>query len=309
MNDNNLSYLIIGAGGTGGAIGAYMARAGKDVTLIARGAHLKAMKEKGLAVLRPAGDFTVEPIHVSDMENYNGSPDVILVCVKGYAVAEAIPFIKRVAKPDTVIIPILNIYGTGGMMQKELPDFLVTDGCMYIASEIKSPGVILMKGNILRVIFGVRSKPEYRPVLAQIHADLTDCDIACELSDNIQKDALLKFSYVSPQGACGLYYDVPAGPIKEPGEIRDCFIKLIREINSLALAMGIHFDDDIVARNLAILESLDPTMTTSMQRDVAAGKQSEIDGLVYSVVRMGREYGVDMPTYEKIAKALQQRGL
>ena len=137
-------YVIIGAGGTGGALGAYLARAGKDVTFIARGEHLKAMKENGLRVIRMRDEFTINPVKACEMQDYSDRPDVILVCVKGYSVDSVIPFIKRVAGPETVVIPILNVYGTGGKMQEQLPGILVTDGCMYIASQKKEPGVILM---------------------------------------------------------------------------------------------------------------------------------------------------------------------
>ena len=302
-----MKYLIIGAGGTGGAVSAYMMKAGKDVTLIARGAHLEAIKQNGLRVIRPEDDFTVKNVKACTMDEYDDTPDVILVCVKGYSVSEVIPFIKRVAGPDTVVIPILNIYGTGASMQPHLPELLVTDGCIYIAAEISEPGVILMKGYILRVIFGVREPDEYRPVLRQIEQDLNDSGILGVLSENIRRDALLKFSYVSAQSTCGIYYDVPTGPIQQPGEIRDCFIELIREINMLANAMGIFFEEDIVERNLKILADITPDMTTSMQRDIYAGKASEIDGQIFEVVRLAEKYGVELPMYEKIAGELKIR--
>jgi 2-dehydropantoate 2-reductase len=100
---------------------------------------------------------------------------------------------------------------------------------------------------------------------------------------------------------------VPTGPIKEPGEIRDCFAALISEINTLANAMGIFFEEDIVARNLKILDDITPDMTTSMQRDIYAGRASEIDGQIYEVVRMADKYGVELPTYRKIAAELKKK--
>lgn len=302
-----MKYLIIGAGGTGGAVGAYMAKAGKDVTLIARGAHLEEIKKNGLKVIRPEDEFTVSHIKAASMEDYTDTPDVVFVCVKSYSIDDVIPFIKRVAGPETIVIPILNIWGTGGRMQRQLPDILVTDGCIYIASEIKSPGVILMRGNILRVIFGVRHESEFREELKLIEADLNESEILGVLSNNIQRDTLLKFSYVSAQSGCGTYYDVPAGPMQEPGEIRDCFIELIREIDMLAGAMGIKFEEDIVERNLKILADLDPIMTTSLQRDLAEGRPSEIDGQIHEVVRLARRYGVKLPEYEKISAALREK--
>lgn len=299
-----MKYLIIGTGGTGGAIGAYLAKASKDVTFIARGKHLDAIKEKGLRIIRPNDEFTLFPAKVTDLENYDEKPDVIFVCVKGYSLDSVIPHLKRIADEKCVIIPILNIFGTGAMMQTHFDNTLVTDGCIYVAAQIKEPGCIQMNGDILRVIFGVRDKADYRACLKDIENDLIKSGIEGILSDNIKRDALLKFSYVSPQGACGLYYNVPAGKIQEPGKIRDCFIGLIREIDALANAMDIHFEEDIVERNLAILDSLSPSATTSLQRDIMAGRDSEIDGLIFEVVRLADKYGVNLPLYTKIAKYL-----
>ncbi len=300
-----MKYLIIGAGGTGGVVGYYMTKAGKDVTLIARGAHLEQIQTKGLT-LEKMWDQSAEtiPVKASDMEHYTDQPDVILVCVKGYSLADTIPFIQKVAKKDTVVIPILNIYGTGAKMQKELPELLVTDGCIYVSANIKEPGVLLQHGKILKVVFGVREKEAYRPVLKEIEKDLCDSSIYGILSENIRRDALEKFSYVSPIGAAGLYYHATAGDFQREGEQRETFKAMIREIAALADAMGVPFEKDMVDVNLRILANLAPEATTSMQRDVYAGKDSEIDGLVYEVVRMGKEYGVEVPVYEKVAEKL-----
>ena len=302
-------YTIIGTGGTGGAIGGYLAKAGKDVTFIARGDKLKAMQEHGLKIIRPKDEFVIDPVKASTLEGLQEKADVIFVCVKGYSIDAIIPELQRISDSNTIIIPILNIFGTGGEMQKHFPDTLVTDGCIYVAAQIKEPGCIQMNGDILRVIFGVRDKADYRDELKEIESDLIESGIEGILSDDIAKDALLKFSYVSPQGACGLYYGVAAGEIQKSGEIRDCFSQLIHEIDDLANAMDIHFEEDIVKRNLAILDSLAPSATTSLQRDVASGNASEIDGLIYEVVRLADKYGVEAQTYRKIAASLKGKGL
>lgn len=305
-----MKYLIIGAGGTGGSIGAYMTQAGKDVTLIARGEHLRRIQEQGLKMETTGkGNYTVQPIKACDMEHYEEQPDIIFVCVKGYSLEDTIPFIERVSKENTIVIPILNIYGTGARMQEKLPGLLVTDGCIYIAGEIKEPGTIWMNGNIFRVVFGVRNPEELQPELFQVVQDLKDSGIDGVLSDNIRRDALQKFAYVSPMAACGLYYHVSAGEVQVTGEARDTFVKLMKEVDALAIAMGVPFLVDIVTTNLQILDSLSPAASTSMQRDIYAGKASEIDGLIYEVVRMGEKYGVPMPTYEMIAKKAREDGL
>ena len=296
-----LNYLVIGAGGTGGSIGAKLARGGREVTLIARGRHLEAIQRDGLRLVRAGQpDETVRPLSAMDMAHYQGRPDVIFNCVKGYSLEETLPFIQRVAHPDTVVIPLLNLYGTGGRMQVRLPDLLVTDGCIYIAAEIREPGVILQQGKIFRVVFGVR-EGQAPPVLAQVARDLDACGISGELSSDIRRDALLKFSYVSPMAACGAYYDQPARAFQSDGEVRASFVAMVREIEQLAVAMGIRFQTDPVATHLAILDALDPEATTSMHRDLRQGGPTEMDGLLFEVVRLGQQLGVPTPVYARVA--------
>lgn len=315
-----MKYVIIGAGGTGGILGFYMTKAGRDVALIARGRHLAAMQEKGLAVEK-MWDSTTEtiPVKATDMEHYDEQPDVVLVCVKGYSLEETIPFIQRVAKPSTIVIPVLNIYGTGAKLQEKLPVFLVTDGCIYVSANIKEPGVLIQHGRILRVVYGVRNmssqkvtvkrahSEEIMDVLKNIKKDFDDSGIDGVLSENIQRDALEKFSYVSPIGAAGLYYHATAADFQREGEQREAFKTMIREIAALAEAMGVPFERNMVEVNLKILSSLAPEATTSMQRDVMDGKDSEIDGLVYEVVRMGERYHVPVPMYVKVAEKLREQ--
>lgn len=302
-----MKYAIIGAGGTGGILGFYMTKAGKDVTLIARGRHLAAMQESGLAVEK-MWDGTTEtiPVKAADMDHYNERPDVILVCVKGYSLEDTIPFIQRVSNPSTIVIPVLNIYGTGAKMQEKLPNLLVTDGCIYVSANIKEPGVLIQHGKILRVVYGVREKEEYDPRLEEIKQDFDVSGIDGVLSENIRRDALEKFSYVSPIGAAGLYFHATAADFQREGEEREAFKTMIREIAALAEAMGVPFERDMVDVNLKILSTLAPEATTSMQRDVMEGKDSEIDGLVYEVVRMGERYHVPVPMYEKVAEKLKE---
>ena len=313
-----MKYAIIGAGGTGGILGFYMTKADRDVTLIARGRHLAAMQEKGLAVEKMwDGTTEIIPVKAMDMEHYDEQPDVVLVCVKGYSLEDTIPFIQRVAKPSTIVIPVLNIYGTGAKMQEQLPKLLVTDGCIYVSANIKEPGVLIQHGKILRVVYGVRNMStqkvnikraheEMLDALKNIKKDFDDSGIDGVLSENIQRDALEKFSYVSPIGAAGLYYHATAADFQREGMQREAFKTMIREIAALAEAMGVPFERDMVEVNLKILSSLAPEATTSMQRDVMEGKDSEIDGLVYEVVRMGERYHVPVPMYAKVAEKLRE---
>lgn len=318
-----MKYIIIGAGGTGGILGFYMTKAGKDVTLIARNAHLEAMKKQGLSVQKMwTNETETIPVSAESMESYEAKgekADVILVCVKKYSLDSCIPFIQNISHKNTIVVPVLNVYGTGAYLQEKLPELLVTDGCIYVSANIKQAGVLLQHGEILRVFFGVREKEnlkklngqldgEYKAerLLKKIAQDFKDSGIDGILSDNIKRDALTKFSYVSPIGTAGLYLHAVAGDFQREGEARELFKTLIREIVTLANAMGITFEEDLVERNLKILSNLPEEATTSMQRDVMEGKQSEIDGLVYEVVRMAKKYGGEVPAYERAAEKFRE---
>lgn len=318
-----MKYIIIGAGGTGGILGFYMTKAGKDVTLIARNAHLEAMKKQGLSVQKMwTNETETIPVSAESMESYEAKgekADVILVCVKKYSLDSCIPFIQNISHKNTIVVPVLNVYGTGAYLQEKLPKVLVTDGCIYVSANIKQAGVLLQHGEILRVFFGVREKEDLKKLngqldgeykaerlLKKIAQDFKDSGIDGILSDNIKRDALTKFSYVSPIGTAGLYLHAVAGDFQREGEARELFKTLIREIVTLANAMGITFEEDLVERNLKILSNLPKEATTSMQRDVMEGKQSEIDGLVYEVVRMAEKYGAEVPAYRRAAEKIRE---
>ena len=307
-----MKYLVIGAGGTGGPIGGFLTKAGKDVTLIARGAHLAKMQERGLQFNTPDGSYTVSPIKACTMDEYQETPDVIFVCVKGYSLDETIAFIKRIADSHTVVIPILNIYGTGGKMQQSLPGIDVTDGCIYIAAEISEPGSILQSGKIFRVVYGLRkgTAPEIaervNPILETVKKDLEESGIEVLFSKQIEKDALQKFSFVSPMAGLGAYYNVQAFAFQAKGQMRSSFIAMMRELKELSDAMDVSLPDNIEEINLKILDNLAPTATASMQRDIRDGKQSEIDGLVFEVIRLGKQYGVETPVYEMVAEKFEK---
>ena len=318
-----MKYIIIGAGGTGGILGFYMTKAGKDVTLIARNAHLEAMQKQGLSVEKMwTNETETIPVGAESMESYEAKgekADVILVCVKKYSLDSCIPFIQNISHKNTIVVPVLNVYGTGAYLQEKLPKVLVTDGCIYVSANIKQAGVLLQHGEILRVFFGVREKEDLKKLNGQLNGeykaerllkkiaqDFKDSGIDGILSDNIKRDALTKFSYVSPIGTAGLYLHAVAGDFQREGEARELFKTLIREIVTLANAMGITFEEDLVERNLKILSNLPEEATTSMQRDVMEGKQSEIDGLVYEVVRMAEKYGGEVPTYRRAAEKFRE---
>ena len=241
-----LRYMIIGAGGVGGPVGAYLSKSGADTTLIARGKHLAVLQEHGLTLVSGENERESIPVKAIDMDGFLAAreqgapaPDVIFVCVKGYSLADTVPFIRKAAGKDTVVIPVLNIYGTGRTLQAELPELLVTDGCIYISANRIAPGVIQKHGAICRIVYGLPSHKTDHPVLQQVETDLKNAGIDPVYSPYVERDTLLKFAYVSPNAACGQYYHAKAAEMQHPGEVRDSFVRLIKEVVALADKMGI----------------------------------------------------------------------
>ena len=307
-----MKYVVVGAGGTGGCLGGFLAEQGHDVTLIARNRHLDAIRRNGLILKSCSlGERQIRSVKACTMEEYSDSPDVIFVCVKFYSLEDVIPFIRRTASENTLVIPILNVFGTGDILEASCPDPVILDGCIYIYSMIEAPGVVVQPSPIFRVFFGYRKGQERRleSLAVQVERDLREAGIDAAFTDEIQKEALTKFSYVSPIGTAGIYLDQTGGAFKHPGEAQDLFLELVHEIETLGHAMGITFEENLGERNLKILEGLDDDSTTSMQRDVQHGGPSEMDGLVHRIVRLADEYELELPAYRKISSWAKERGL
>ena len=300
-----MKFCIFGAGGTGGTLAAYLALAGNDVTIVARGAHLAAIQAQGLMLqTNHRGTVQVAGIKACTAENYDDVPDVLFVCVKYYNIEDAIAFAKAKMTPQTLIVPVLNVFGTGGVMQAQLPELTCLDGCIYVMSEIKEPGVIYQSDKMLRVIYGYRPQQEEKllETAQKLEKVLNEADIKGHFSDNIIRDALQKFAFVSPAAAAGAYLAVTSEKFQQPGEARDLFSGLIKEVESLGGAMGVTFKQDLTEVGLKIMDALKAGSTMSMQRDIQKGRQSEFAGLVDRVVSLGHEYGVAVPLYEKISQ-------
>lgn len=297
-----MQYLIIGTGGCGGSIGAFLEKAGYNVDYIARGKHREIMKKNGLTMKSDRmGEFILDPVNVYTAEEYQKKADVIFVCVKGYGIEEILPLLRSVAKEDTVVIPILNIYGTGAAMNQRLPELTILDGCIYIVAYIEEPGVICQSGNIFKVVFGPRKGKQITPIMKRIKEDLEKSQIEVVLSDDIESEAFLKYTFIAPYAAAGAYFDVPAQFLQENCEMRSTFHALVEEIVRVGKALGLTIPEDIVEKNMAILDQLLPGTTASMQKDLKRGGQSEIDGLIFEVIRKAKMAQVSVPMFQKVA--------
>lgn len=298
-----MKYLIAGTGGVGGSIAGFLSLAGKDVTCIARGENLAAIRERGLLLHSDLkGEHTLK-IDASTAEEFQGKADVIFVCVKGYSVDSITELIKRAAHENTVVIPILNVYGTGPRIQRLVPGVTVLDGCIYIVGFVSGKGEVTQMGKIFRMVYGAHkgtTVPE--GMLEAIQNDLQESGIKAEISEDINRDTFIKWSFISAMAVTGAYYDVPMGEVQKPGQVRDTFIVLSEESAALGHKMGIPLPEDLIDFNLKVIDKLAPESTASMQKDIAKGNQSEVQGLLFDMIAAAEEQGIDIPTYRMVAE-------
>lgn len=297
-----MKYLVIGAGGTGGPIAAHLKNGGADVSVIARGEHLEAIRKNGLTIKKSDNTELNVKIDAYCEEEYTDKADVIFVTVKSYSIDSVIELIKKASHENTVVIPLLNVFTTGEYLSEKLPELYVVDGTMYIVASVKAPGVIGMNADIFRVLFGERKGQQAKEILDAVAEEMLQKGIEARHTDSIRKEALMKFSFISPLAATGVYHKCRAGEMQKEGKERETFISLVKEVVSLAKSMDIEFEADLVERSLNLLQNRTPDMISSMQRDVEAGKQSEFDGLIHSVARISKEKSLGLITYEMISE-------
>lgn len=225
-----MNYLIIGTGGVGGSIAGFLALAGKEVTCIARGKHLENIRNYGLHLKSDLKGEHYLKVNACTTEEYQGKADVIFVCVKGYSIDSVKEVIERASAPHTLVIPILNVYGTGPRIGRLTPEVTVLDGCIYIVGFVSGEGEITQMGSIFRLVFGAR--PEQGVSQERIEAiaeDVRSCGIKVDVSDDINRDTFIKWAFISAMACTGAYHDVPMGEVQHEGEVRDTFIGLSRE--------------------------------------------------------------------------------
>ncbi len=319
-----MNCLIIGTGGVGGSIAGFLALAGHKVTCIARGVHLEQMLQHGLRLHSdlkgechlPVIPFSIHPpedtprvphIHACSAEEYQGTAALIIVCVKGYSVDSITACIRRAATPDTLVLPILNVYGTGPRIARSCPGIKVLDGCIYIVAYINAPGEITQMGSVFKLIFGARPEDQISPDrLLPIRDLFLQADIKAILSDDINRDTFAKWGFISAMALTGAYYNVPMGALQKEGPERDTFIGLTRESTALGEKLGIHFREDPILANLRVIDALAPESTASLQKDITRGHESEIQGQLFDLIDAAEAHGVDIPTYRMIEKKFRQ---
>ncbi len=284
----------MGTGGVGGYYGGLLARTGQDVTFIARGAHLRAIREKGLQVKSVHGDFTVLPAKATDKPSEVGPVDVILFTTKTYHTDEAAKLIKPMVGRDTVVVSLQNGIDAADRIGAVVGMKHMLGGVTWLSAAIETPGVIGQYSQFRRIALGEFSG-RTTPRLKAVYGAMEATGAAVEVSDNILKVLWTKFVFIAPVMAMGSLTRVTFGEYRDVPEARTVLTGAIGEVAAVAQARGIKLDEDVVAKTLAFIDSSAPNIKPSMQRDVESGKPSELESMIGVVVRMGAEYNVPTP--------------
>jgi len=299
-----MRIAVFGAGGVGGFFGGRLAHAGEDVTFIARGEHLRAIKAGGLKVESPSGDFVVFPAKATDDVTEVGEVDLVILGVKAWQVPEAAHAMKPLAGSRTTVLPLQNGVDAVSQLVAELGSDRVIGGLCRIVSFVVGPGHIRHAGFTPSIIIGEldNRRTARTDTIEQV---FKNAGLEISVAADIQVALWTKFLFIASFSGVGAMANAPAGVVRSDPKWRSHLLNAMEEIYALAHARGIKLPANSVDTVMASVDGLPEDATSSMQRDVAAGKPSELESQNGAVVRMAREAGIDVPTHTLIYQTLK----
>jgi len=295
------AIAVVGAGGVGGYFGGKLAAAGVDVTFVARGRTLEALRARGLRVESIDGNFAVEQVNATD--RLTNTVDAVLMTVKAWQVRDAAAEIKAALREDTIVVPLENGIDAPEQLASVLPSRNVAGGLCAIVSFVVEPGVIRHAAGSPFIMFGeLDNRPT--PRAERLREVLRSAGITADIPEDIHKSMWSKFVFIAPMSGVGAVTRVPIGAWRSMPETRQMAENAIAEVVAVAAARGVKLDDDVHARTMQRYDALAADATSSLQRDVMNGKPSELDAQLGAAVRLGRESGVATPVLETLYHAL-----
>jgi 2-dehydropantoate 2-reductase len=295
---------VIGCGGVGGYFAGVLARHGSWVGLLARGEHLAAIRREGLQIQAPDGEFKVTPSRVSSNPSDIGAVHAVLVAVKAWQVAEVAHQIPPMLRAESRVLPMQNGIEAPAKLRRNLPRDLVLDGVCRIVSEVVAPGKIRHVGVQPTVHFGEANGGELTGTSLALRDAMSAAGIVVHAPTDARLAIWEKLHFLAPLSAVAAAARMPVGAIRDNAASRELVLQAMSEVARVAAAAGIALPDSAKARSVAMFASMPPESTVSMQRDLAAGKPSELDAIVGAVVRLGCEHGVPTPVMETLYAAL-----
>ena len=299
-----MRIVVYGTGGVGGYFGGRLAHAGEDVTFIARGEHLRAIKSNGLKVDSTDGDFLIHPARATDDISEVGETDLVILGVKAWQVPEAARAIKPLVGPNTTVLPLQNGVDAVSQLAEELGPHNVIGGLCRIVSFVVGPGHIRHAGFTPSIIIGELDNRRTDRITT-IENVFKRAGLEITIAQDIQVALWTKFLFIASFSGVGAMANAPAGVTRSDPKWRTQMLNAMEEIYALAHARGIKLPQDSIATVMAAVDALPEDATSSMQRDIAAGKPSELESQNGAVVRMAREGRVDVPTHQLIYESLK----
>ncbi|PJF40951.1 MAG: 2-dehydropantoate 2-reductase [Chloroflexi bacterium] len=298
-----MKIVIFGSGGVGGYFGGQLARAGEDVTFVARGTHLQAMLETGLRVHSDLGNFTIKPVQATDDTETIGEVDVVFLAVKGWQVRESIQALSPLIGEQTMIVPLLNGVEAPGQLVDAFGTTHVLGGFCRVLSHIAEPGLISQSGLHPSVTFGELDNRRSERV-EKLRAILENAGINVTVPDDIQSAMWQKFVFIATISGVGAVTRLPAGIIRRLPQTRAMLRQAAEEVTAVGRAHGISLPETMIDDALAVIDRMPPDGLASMQRAILEGRPSELESQNGAVVRLAREVGVAVPLHEFIYASL-----
>lgn len=301
---------ILGLGGVGGYFGGLLAKAYQEseaieIVFIARGETLKVISESGLKIITNDSETVVFPKVVSNDPDVIGKLDYLICATKTYDIEESLLALTKCIKKTTVILPLYNGVDAPERISTLFPDNEVLQGCVYIFSMIDAPGVIKNVGTLQRLFFG--SETASMTKMKALQTIFKNAAIDSHLVDNIEDTVWEKFVFISVLASATCYLDYNIGEILENQTGRNFYVSLMNEITMIAAVKGLQLPDDIIMQTILKLEKTPRDTTSSMHRDLLAGRNIELASLTEFVVNEGHKYEVETPTYQLVLDKLSDK--
>jgi 2-dehydropantoate 2-reductase len=299
-----MRIAVMGAGAVGGYFGGRLAVAGNEVTFLVRGQTLEALKRAPLRVKSIKGNFEVRVPATDDPAEIE-PVDVVLVGVKAWQLSEAAKAIRRMPGRSSCVVPLQNGMEAPAELAAILGRGRVAGGLCRIVAETIGPGEIDHYWAEPSIAFGELDPLQNRERLEELRNAFTSAGVRCDIPRDIAAAMWEKFLFITPWGSLGAVTRLTIGRLRSTPESRVRLVAALEEVTEIARAEGKAFREGAVAKTLAILDGLPAETTSSMQRDIMAGRPSELEAQTGAVVRFGQETGVATPVHDAMYVELQ----
>jgi len=301
-----MKIAVMGAGGVGGYYGGVLDRSGQDVTFIARGPHLEAIRKKGLQVKSVHGDFLVSPAQATDNPDDVGPVELILFTTKTHQTDDAAQAIKPLVDSNTAILPLQNGVDAVDRIGAVVGKKHLLGGVTWLSAAIEAPGIIGHYSPFRRIILG-EFDGQTTPRVQAIRQILERTGANIEVVQNISEILWTKFVFIASISTIGALTQVGIGDYRSVQETHAILADAIGEVVAVGRAKGVTLAPDIAAATLSSIDGSPPNLKPSMQRDVEAGRICELESIIGIVVRLGAQLGVPTPMM-KFAYAILKPG-